>query len=149
MYYSTKLILYSLFLFAFYSCRENQKQAKQVTVIIKGDHLVDAFGKVSFHTSIFRKLNCGLYINNAGVLGYKAIDNSLKFDSIKSLEIFLTTVYNDDSDSPGDDIREMRFVVDTATFEILPTGNFVDKNYFYRFNSMSDGGTIGFSKKKK
>lgn len=115
----------------------------------RGDHLISAFGKVSFDTSTFTKLNCGLYMNSFEVIAYKAIDNSLKFDSTMPLDIYLTTVYNNDSDSPGDDMKEMRFIVDTATFTIISNGDFEDMNYRYQFHPMSDGGTIGILKKIK
>lgn len=144
-----KHLLIALFLFTFYSCKENQKQDAQTIFTNRGTHLIHTFGKVAFDTSIFRKLNCGLYINSSGVIAYKAIDNSLKFDSTKPLDIYLTTVYNQDSDSPGDDMKALRFVVDTITFAILSNGDFEDRNYRYKFTPMSDGGTIGISKKTK
>ncbi len=139
----------SFVLLVFYSCQESQHQNSQTIPNSKGDHLVSAFGKVGFDTSVFKRLHCGLYINRSGVVAYKAIDNSLKFDSSKPLDIYLTTVHNQDSDSPGDDMKELRFVVDTITFAILSNGDFEDRNYRYKFTSMSDGGTIGISKKTK
>jgi hypothetical protein len=144
-----KYILISLVLFTSYSCQESQNQKTKTISNNKGDHLIDIFGQVNFDTSIFRRLNCGLYINSSGIIAYKAIDNSLAFDSSKPLDIYITTVYNQDSDSPGDDMKEMRLVVDTITFTILSNGDFEDKNYRYKFTPMSDGGTIGISKKPK
>ncbi|NCU04020.1 MAG: hypothetical protein GXC73_08540 [Chitinophagaceae bacterium] len=82
-------------------------------------------------------------------MAFKAIDNSLKFDSTKPLDIYLATVYNQDSESPGDDMKEIRFVVDTATFVLLTNGHGEDKNYHYQFTPMSDGGTISVSQKRK
>src|SRR5690349_10336136 len=97
--------LISLVLLIFCSCQENQNQNSQAIPNSKGDHLINAFGKVAFDTSTFIKLNCGLYINNFGIIAYKTIDNSLSFDSTKPLDIYLTTVYNQDSDSTGDDMK--------------------------------------------
>lgn len=132
-----------------YSCHQNKKQNIQTIATHKKHHLINTFGKVSFDTSAFKKLNCGLYINNFGVVAFKAIDNSLAFDSLKPLEIYLTTVYNQDSGSPGDDMKEIRFVADTTTFVLLPNGHGEDKNYHYQFTPMSDGGTISVSQKRK
>ena len=144
-----RLLTISFLFFGFSSCRNTHKPNVQSVTYTKGDHLIDAFGKVGFDTSTFKKLDCGLYMNNLGVLAYKAIDNSLKFDSTRPLDVYLTTVYNQDSDSPGDDMKEIRFVVDTTTFAMLPNGHFEDKNHHYQFTPMSDGGTITSSKKRK
>ncbi|MBO9684783.1 MAG: hypothetical protein J7502_19285 [Flavisolibacter sp.] len=144
-----KLLLYLVILSAFYSCKDAHRQTVQNGPVIKGNHLVDSFGKVEFDTSTFKKLDCGLYINSSGIIAYKATDNSRKFDTVKPLDIYLTSVYNLDADSPGDDIREMRLVVDTTTFTVLAGGDFEDKTYVYRFTPMLDGGTIGMSKKEK
>ena len=142
-----RLMLLSIVVF--YSCQESRNPNVQTVANNKGDHLIGAFGKVDFDTSTFNKLNCGLYENSFGVIAYKCTDNSLKFDSTKPLDIYLTTVYYQDSDSPGDDMKELRFVVDTTTFVILLNNVFEDKNYRYQFTPMSDGGTIGILKKPK
>jgi hypothetical protein len=144
-----RLTFFSILLFALNSCQESKNQNARTVSITKGDHLINAFGRVGFDTSTFNRLNCGLSINSLGIVAYKATDSSLKFDSTKSLDIYLTTVYNLNSDSPGDDMKEMRFVVDTTTFIILKNGDFEDKNYNYKFTQMSDGGSIGISKKTK
>lgn len=73
----------------------------------------------------------------------------MSFDSTKPVDIYLTTVYNNDGDSPGDDMKSMQLVVDTTTFVILSDGHFEDKNYRYQFTPMMDGGTIAISKKLK
>jgi hypothetical protein len=114
-----RLIFFSILILAFNSCQENKKQNSQTVSIHKKDHLIDAFGKVDFDTSTFHMLNCGLYINSLGIIAYKAIDRSLKFDSTKSLDIYVTTVYDLNSESTGDKMKEMRFVLDTTTFVLL------------------------------
>ena len=144
-----RLVIIAILLFAFYSCQESRNQNVQTVSNNRENHLINAFGKVGFDTSTFNRLKCGLYINNFGVIAYKATDNSLKFDSTQPLDIYLTTVYNQDSGSSDNDVKEMRSVVDTISFVILSNGDFEDKNYHYRFTPMSDGGTIVILKKTK
>lgn len=119
------------------SCRENKSQLDSGS----NDHLVNSFGKVKFDTTSFTQMKCGLYINEAGLIAYKTIDNSLKF-SEKAIDIFLTTVYKQHTDSSSNNIVLLADIIDTTTVTMEPNGDFSDYKYVYDFAPMMDGGTI-------
>jgi len=124
--------------------RETKTEKKKLN-----PHLLNSFGTVAFDTSTFRKLKCGLYINENGTVAYKTIDNSLKFDTIKPIDVYLSTVYNaDPSDSLSGGRAKMENIVDTSTLIMLSNGDFKDKKHYYNFNAMSDGGTIAIKEFK-
>jgi DKNYY family len=140
------------FFFCLTSCYEQNSEHKAEDTSKKIDtnlHSINAFGSVSGDTSKFIKLTCGLYINEKGTLAYKAVDNSYRMDTTgnsKPLDVYLTTIYYaDQSDSINGGLKEMKYVVDTASFKILGSFYFKDKNHVYDFNPMSDGGTIGIN----
>lgn len=145
------LLSISIF-FCFTNCSERNGENKAEGTSKKVDtnfHLVNAFGSVSGDTSKFIALACGLYINDKGTLAYKAVDNSYRMDTTgneKPLDVYLTTIYGADlSDTINGGLKEMKYVVDTATFKILGTFYFKDKNHIYDFNPMMDGGTIAIN----
>jgi len=94
-------------------------------------------------------MDCGLFINEHGTIAFKAIDNSLGFDTTKPLDVYLTSVYNEDTKSPGDNKILLTNIIDTASILFDSDGNFSDRNYKYVFNKMMDGGTIGLYKKRE
>jgi hypothetical protein len=145
------LLSISIF-FCLTSCTERNSEHKAVDTYKKIDtnfHSINAFGSVSRDISKFIELACGLYINDNGTLAYKAVDNSYRMDTTgkeKPFYVYLTTIYGADlSDTINGGLKEMKFVVDTATFKILGTFYFKDKNHFYDFNPMADGGTIAIN----
>lgn len=140
------------FVICLISCAEQNSERTAGGPSIKVDtnfHSINAFGSVSGDSSHFIKLNCGLYINEKGTLAYRAVDNSYVMDTTgneRPSYVYLTTIYYADmSDSINGGLKEMKYVVDTATFKMLGTFYFKDKNHFYDFNPMSDGGTIGIN----
>jgi DKNYY family protein len=142
-------LLFISFLFCLTSCSDRNNERKVADTSKKVDtnfHSINAFGSVSRDTSQFIKLICGLYLNDKGTLAYKAVDNSIRSDTIGNeppFYVYLTTIYDADlSDTVNGGLKEMKYVIDTATFKILGTFYFKDKNHFYDFNPMSDGGTI-------
>src|SRR4051812_43435321 len=79
---------------------EKNKTNKAAATIDTTFHLINAFGHVSGDTSKFWELNCGLYLNNKGILAFKAVDNSYRMDTTgkgRPLDVYLTTIYNADS----------------------------------------------------
>lgn len=143
-----KVVHLQVLLLVFCSCANDSKKVfseSKTASAPAGSHLVNSFGMVGFDTSAFKKLTCGLYINAQGTIGYQAIDNSLKFDTVP-MDIYLVSVYYAD---PHDHINNgqklMKDVVDTNTFEILHDFYFKDKNHVYNYNPMMDGGTIAIN----
>lgn len=147
-----RTLLFISFILCLTNCNERSSEHKTQIANQSVDtnfHSINAFGSVSGDTSKFIKLACGLYINEKGTLAYKVVDNSYRMDTTghsKPLDVYLTTIYYaDKSDSINGGLKEMRYVVDTATFKILGSFYFKDKNHIYDFNPMSDGGTIGIN----
>jgi len=112
-------------------------------------HEINEFGRIRWDTSKFIRLKCGLYLNNEGIVAYKTINQSYrdeKLEDARDISIYIATIYGADPiDTIDGGQKEMRYVVDTSTFQILGTFYFRDKNHFYDFNPMSDGGTIGIN----
>lgn len=139
-----KPLLILAFVFCFTNCserNEKNKLSESVKSVDSNFHKIDSFGTLSPDTSKFVKLLCGLYINSKGILAYKAVDYSYGFD--KPMDVYLSTIYNADlSDSINNGTKEMKDVVDTATFQIIGEFYFKDKNHIYDFSPMSDGGAI-------
>lgn len=105
-------------------------------------HLIDSAGLVFPDTSTFYKLNCGLYRNKAGIIGYQAIDKSMEKPEV----VYLVSVYYEDlKDTMNGGIMDMNKVVDTTSFEIAGYCYFTDKNHVYNFHRMMDGGTISIN----
>ena len=113
-------------------------------------HSINSFGIVSGDTSKFIKLQCGLYLNSNGILAYKAADYAYREDTTMDeapIDVYLTTIYDANvADTINGGLEEMKFVVDTSTFNILGSFYFKDKNHVYDFVPMMDGGTISVNR---
>lgn len=94
----------------------------------------------------FRKLKCGLFINDSGDIGFKTqylIDDMGNNDERYQTMAYLT----DENDTLNDGIIEFKDIVDTSTFEILNDYYCKDKKYVYAIFYTSDGATFNISKK--
>lgn len=109
------------------NCGEHNSESKSKATSKKGD------------TTTFKVLACGLYMDKKGNLAFKTHD-------FTDQDRYLTDIwYADRTDSINGGLKDMKYVVDTATFKILGTFYFKDKNHVYDFAPMSDGGTIGIN----
>jgi hypothetical protein len=83
-----------------------------------------------------RKLRCGLYIDKDGNLFYRAETKSDPF------YVYINKVWlnNDDLD---EDVKDLRYIIDTFSFELLEPFYFKDKKHVYHFQPMMEGGIIG------
>lgn len=111
-------------------------------------HLISAIDTVCVDTSKFTELPCGLYMNKDGVIAYRTISNyNLIKENGKPFFVYLSTIYNAD---PGNEnnagLKEMKYVVDTASFETVGTFYFKDKHHVYDFHPMTGGGTIAVNR---
>jgi hypothetical protein len=151
-----RLIVNGLIFFSFFSLTfcTDQKEKRNATMASKSIdstfHYVNSFGHVRGDTSAFTKLKCGLFVNSEGILAYQAVDNSYRMMDTpangKAYYVYLTTVWGaDDTDSINGSGKEMRYVADTTTFQLLGLYG-IDKNHVYDINPMLDGGTIGINK---
>jgi len=138
-----RYLIFILYIFAI-GCK-NQGASHNDTNTQKKEiqyHLIDSFGSVSRDTSEFYKLNCGLFRNMAGVIGYQAVDKSREEPRI----VYLVSIYYADmKDTLNGGLMEMNKVIDTATFKMAGDYYFEDKNHIYNFHPMMDGGTISVS----
>ena len=92
---------------------------------------------VSDDSSTFYPLKNDLYINKFGEVAYRAYDKTVPEDIRYQ---FLLFVNNFDTTKFYDQQKEIRYVVDTATFEFLGDLYYLDKRYaYYHFPTM-DGG---------
>src|SRR5688572_3533693 len=138
-----------LFFLIFCSCVEQKKKQQSDDTKPVADsnyHLVNAFGIVNGDTGRFEKLRCGLYQNANGVIAFKAVDNTYNTDTSRQsgpIDVYIATIYNaDPADSLNGGLKEMQYVIDTSTFEILGWEYFKDKNHVYHFTPRHDGGSI-------
>lgn len=146
-----RIIVLLCLVFSFLACKEQERKSKHPNNEIDATyHAVNAFGHVKNDTTKFLQLKCGLWMNNQGVLAFRTIDRShVIFDSTgkeKPYAIYLTTIWGaDETDTINGGIKEVRYVVDTASFQIIGAFNFKDKNHIYDFNPMLDGGTVAIN----
>ena len=83
-------------------------------------------------------MNCGLYISPDGDIGYASIPERANLDKSEligeeCLNSFLTTFNYDDT-------TQLKYVIDTLTFENIGTTFYKDKNHNYDYYPMCDGG---------
>jgi hypothetical protein len=120
---------------------QSQKEQKDTSY-----NLTNADSLVHRQINSYWQLRCGLFINNAGDIAFKATDNWYKLDTTgksKPFDVYLTTVWNArpyDTLYEGRD--ELKNVVDTATLQILDVEHFKDKRHVYHFTAMADGGSL-------
>jgi len=85
----------------------------------------------------------GLYTDQNGNVYFKTVDQSQQ-DSPQDRYLYI--VYSPEfpySESLGEaGIREMKYVIDTVTFQEIGNDLFRDKNHTYRHQAMADGGTF-------
>lgn len=138
-----------IFFLIFSSCVQQKSKPQSDNVKPVADtnyHLINVLGVVYGDTTKFTKLRCGLYQNTSGVIAFKTVDNTYKMDTTGQsgpLDVYIATIYNaDPADSLKGGLKEMQYVVDTSTFEILGWEYFKDKNHVYHFTPRQDGGSI-------
>jgi hypothetical protein len=102
--------------------------------------------KDSIEQQKFRELNCGLFKNDKGDIGFKT---TFLIDDMGSRGIrFQTICYLiDDNDTTEGGIIEFKNIIDTSSFEILNDYYCKDKNYVYAIFYTSSGATFNISKK--
>jgi hypothetical protein len=92
-------------------------------------------------TVIYRLLKCGLYEGSNGDLGYQS--ESIVNENFNRGTRYITWIYGaDQNDTIDGGLKEMKYVIDTASFQFLSYMYWADKNNIYGFTPMSDGGTI-------
>lgn len=119
---------------------------KEATQIVRGRVDSSMQDNAYKDTNSFRQLACGLFINKAGDIAFKASDNSYKMDTTgnsKPFDVYLTAVWNARSyDTVYESRDELKNIVDTTSLEILSWEHFKDKKHVYHFTPMADGGSI-------
>ena len=88
-------------------------------------------------SATFYPLKNDLYINNFGEVAYRAYDKTVPEDI---RDEFLLFVNNFDTSKFNGQKKEIRYVVDTATFEFLGDLYYRDKRYVYYHFPTMDGG---------
>jgi hypothetical protein len=95
---------------------------------------------VILDTVVYKLLNCGLYLGSNGDLGYRT--EAIYNENFDMQTRYLTWIYGaDQTDTLNGGLKEMKFIIDTVTFQFLSFLYWADKNNIYGFNPMSDGGT--------
>lgn len=88
-----------------------------------------------------KKLRCGLYIDHTGDIYFRYL--KLLNENGDRAPVYISWIYGaDEADSLNGGLKEMKYVVDTSTFEILNDFYWADKYHVYEFTPMSDGGTV-------
>lgn len=82
----------------------------------------------------WKKLNCGLWINKKGDVGFK--DNKvIGMEGLISVEYYITKLgFNED--------EPLNKIIDTTTFRELGNTYYKDKNHIYHFYGMVGGGSF-------
>jgi hypothetical protein len=89
----------------------------------------------------YKRLRCGLYTNSIGDICYQT--EQVYNENFDHRTAYITWIYNiDKNDSINGGLKEMKFVIDTATFRFISAFYWADKNNVYHFTPMSDGGTV-------
>lgn len=86
----------------------------------------------------WRKMDCGLYMSPSGDIGFPSIPEKANMDksNLRGEEIpnhFLSTFNYDDT-------TQLKYVIDTLTFEQTGSVDYKDKDNIYYYYSNSDGG---------
>lgn len=84
----------------------------------------------------WRELNCGLWINNKGVIGFKVIE----FTDIGKVVRYRTQLWF--SKEGKDTLLTFNSILDTTSFKHLGGDYYKDKNHIYHHYTMSDGGYV-------
>jgi hypothetical protein len=104
----------------------------------------DLYGQdtIKFDVIKFKKTKCGLFVTPGGDIAYQTRE-TLNDNGDQRIR-YITWIYgadvNDTLENAG--LMEMKFVIDTTTFEFLSWVYWADKNRVYGFTPMSDGGTV-------
>ncbi len=89
----------------------------------------------------YKPLRCGLYISDSQDIAYKSVEVFHDSTGDEFMYRYITRIYNGQEEEDGGPAF-MKKVVDTATFIILNSYYFKDKNNIYCFAATSDGGMI-------
>jgi len=96
---------------------------------------------VIIDTVIYTLLDCGLYKGSNGDIGYQATE--IYNDNFDRRTRYITWVWGaDQNDSLNGGLKEMKYVIDTASFQFLSDLNWADRNNIYGLTPTSDGGTV-------
>ena len=86
------------------------------------------------------KLRCGLYLDPTGDLFFGYERNAPDLGSSRD---YISWVYGGDAnDTLNGGLTELKYVVDTGSFEILNQYYCADKNHVFIFSSLSSGGML-------
>jgi hypothetical protein len=92
-------------------------------------------------TVIYTLLKCGLYSGDNGDLAYQS--STLYGENFGRRTRYLTWVWGaDSSDSINGGLKEMKYVINTVSFQFLNNMYWADKNNIYGITATSDGGSI-------
>lgn len=92
-------------------------------------------------TVIYKRLQCGLYLSSRGDIAYRT--EEIYNDNFDRRTTYATWIYGaDPNDTSSSGIKEMKYVIDTASFRFISDLYWADTNNIYDFIPTSDGGTI-------
>jgi hypothetical protein len=136
-------VIISMLVFLFSAtllCGQNTEKLVKVDTIVYGSRKCKDCPVIT-DTIVYKLLKCGLYLGSNGDIGYRSEEIYNDHFDIRTRYItWIWGVVEDDSINGG--LKEMKFVIDTATFQFLDYLYWIDKNNIYGFTPMSDGGTV-------
>lgn len=137
-----------LLIFPFGCYSQNLQKGKPLrvdTVYCQSRECMDCPSKTD--TIVYKSLKCGLYKSLKGDIAFRAeYYFGENLDTIGAR--YINWIYNaDPNDTINGGLKEMKYVIDIATFKFLNLLYWADKNYVYGFTPMSDGGTVYFNDK--
>ena len=115
------------------------KQPKLDTIIYSFKNCIEC--PLIKETSVYRLLKCGLYVSSNGDIAYRT--SEIYNDNFDRRTRYISYIYNaDTNDTINAGLKEMKYVIDTASFHFLNYMYWIDKMHVYGYTPMSDGGTI-------
>lgn len=137
---STIFILFTLNIYG-----QVTDENKDIDTAIFGKRLCEDC-PTQYDTVFYRLLECGLYYGSNGDLAFKSI--ATVDDMGGKSVIYITWIYGADStDSINGGMKEMKYVIDTSTFEFASFFYWTDKDFVYFFSPNSSGGTVYLNNK--
>lgn len=140
---STTFILIALFSTTVLSAQNADRQVKVDTLIYDTKSCEGC--PIVKDTIVYKLLKCGLYRSSKGDLAYRSAE--IYNDNFDRRTRYLTWIYGaEPKDSLNGGLKEMKAVIDTASFQFLNETHWADKNHIYLLLPTSDGGSVSINK---
>ncbi len=141
-------IIISIAPFLFYSAllwgQTADKKVKSETMVVYRSRECDHCS-ATLDTVVYTLLDCGLYKGSNGDIGYRS--SAIYGDNFERRTTYITRIYGvEQNDTLNGGLKEMKYVIDIASFRFLSYLYWADKINVYVLTATSEGGTVFLNK---